>query len=121
MSDTMETLHEVEQPARPSQPDRPPWWDEIGARSLAFAGGAVTLLGVVLLYLFASRAGWIGAGLRVAFGAVFSAALLTAAPLVRRRYGHSHASDVTAGVGLASAYVTLFAASALYGFLSPLP
>ena len=43
------------------------------------------------------------------------------APLVRRRYGQSHASDVTAGVGLASAYVTLLAATAVYGYLSPAP
>src|SRR4051812_36043364 len=47
-----------------------PWWDAIGARALALAGGAVTLLGIGLLYVFADRRGWVDDGARVAFGVV---------------------------------------------------
>jgi hypothetical protein len=109
-----------EPPAAEAAPARS-WWDSIGARSLALAGGVITLLGIVLLYLFASRAGWIGDGMRVAFGAAVSTALVVAAPLVRRRYGGTHAADATLGVGLAGIYVTLLAATALYHMLPAAP
>ena len=73
--------------------------DLLGARALAWAGGIVTLLGVVFFFVLAVNRGWIGPVERVGLGALaslllFGGGLLDAAPLraavlggVRRRRG----------------------------------
>src|SRR5437773_7003943 len=47
--------------------------DLLGAKALAFAGGVVTLLGIVFFFVLAVNRGWIGPELRVACGALASA------------------------------------------------
>src|SRR5436190_20368981 len=42
--------------------------DLLGAKALAFAGGVVTLLGVVFFFVLAVNRGWIGPELRVLCG-----------------------------------------------------
>jgi uncharacterized membrane protein len=86
----------------------------LGARALAWTGGAVTLLGIVFFFVLAVERGWIGPVARVALGAGVSALLVAAALWLRRRFGDTYASLSAAGVGVAGFYTTLLAATALY-------
>jgi hypothetical protein len=89
----------------------------LGAKSLAWVGGAVTLLGVVFFYVLAVNRGWIGPEVRVALGAIASSAALGGAFWLRRRCGPSYASLGAAGAGIAGYYATLLAAAQLYDLL----
>ncbi|HSC92603.1 MAG TPA: DUF2339 domain-containing protein [Gaiellaceae bacterium] len=88
--------------------------DLLGARGLAWAGGIVTLLGVVFLFVLAVNRGWIGPAERVSIGALASALVLCAGVVARRRYGQLDAALAAVGAGLAGGYATLLAATALY-------
>ena len=88
-----------------------------GARTLAWAGGLVTLLGVVFLFVLAADRGWVGPETRLALGGLVSIGLAGSAVYLRRRYGSLVAALSAMGVGLAAGYVTLAAASATYGLL----
>jgi uncharacterized membrane protein len=93
----------------------------IGPKAFAIAGGIVTLLGVVFFFVLAANRGWIGPELRVALGAAASAAVFAGGFWLRRRYPESYSSLAAVGAGLAGGYVTLAAATVLYGLLpSPL-
>src|SRR5262249_53983952 len=74
--------------------DRPPpdlsSVDLLGPKALAWAGGIVTVLGVVFFFVLAVNRGWIGPGLRVTFGAIASGAVLTAGLWLRRGYGETY-------------------------------
>ncbi|MGI9659276.1 MAG: DUF2339 domain-containing protein, partial [Gaiellaceae bacterium] len=91
--------------------------DLFGARTLAWAGGLVTLLGVIFLFVLAADRGWIGAEERLALGGLLSIGLASSAMYIKRRYGSLVAALSAMGVGLAAGYVTLTAASATYGLL----
>jgi uncharacterized membrane protein len=86
----------------------------LGARALAWTGGAVTLLGIVFFFVLAVERGWIGPVARVSLGAVVSAVLVVAGVWLRGRFGDTYASLSAAGVGIAGFYATLLAATALY-------
>jgi len=92
----------------------------LGARALAWTGGAVTLLGIVFFFALAVERGWIGPGTRVALGATVSSILVGAALWLRRRFGDTYASVSAAGAGIAGFYATLLAATSLYELLPPL-
>ena len=70
----------AQRPRRPARPPRPPapprpkveLADLLGARALAWAGGVVTALGVVLFFVLAVNRGWIGPVERVSLGALAS-------------------------------------------------
>jgi uncharacterized membrane protein len=105
--------------ARPARPPRPPREPLdlsalLGARALAWTGGAVTLLGIVFFFVLAVERGWIGPIARVTLGASVSAIVLAAALWLRKRFGDTYASLSAAGVGIAGFYATLLAATALY-------
>ncbi len=91
--------------------------DLFGARTLAWAGGLVTLLGVVFLFVLAADRGWIGPEERLALGGLLSIGLAGGGLYIKRRYGSLVAALSAMGVGLASGYVTLTAASATYDLL----
>jgi hypothetical protein len=106
-------------PAHPVPVERPPrreldlsWL--AGARGLALAGGAVTLLGIVFLFALAASRGWIGPSARCLIGAGVSLLLLGAAVEVRRRFGAVAAALAAAGAGIGGLYVTLYAATRVY-------
>ena len=121
------------EPARPSQPSEsgtvaPPYEpaftlpsfsvsDLLGARTLAWAGGLVTLLGVVFLFVLAADRGWVGAEERLALGGLLSIGLAGSGMYIKHRYGSLVAALSAMGVGLAAGYLTLTAASATYGLL----
>ena len=91
--------------------------DALGARALAIAGGAVTLLGVVLLFALAVNRGWIGPWQRCGIGALASALVFSGGICLRRRYGETYSSLAAVGAGIGGAFATLLAAAALYELL----
>src|SRR3954471_17428213 len=72
-------------PPPPPRPPSPPFdWGKLAeqlfaARTLAWAGGLATVLGIVLLFVMAASRGWITPGMRVGIGTAVSLALLGAA------------------------------------------
>ena len=92
--------------------------DLMGAKALAYAGGIVTLLGVVFFFVLAVNRGWIGPGMRVAFGGVASGIVFGAGLWLQRRYETTYSALVAVGTGIAGAYITLLAAVSLYDMVS---
>jgi uncharacterized membrane protein len=87
----------------------------LGAKALAWAGGAVTLLGIVFFFVLAVNRGWIGPTTRVLLGSIASAALFGAGVYVKRRFQDLYVSALAAvGAGLAGGYMTLLASKVLY-------
>ena len=114
---------EPERAFMPPPPRRRREWelspsDMLGARALAWAGGIVTILGIVFLFVLAVNRGWINPELRLGFGALASVAAFTAGLWLRRRYGQLHTALSAAGAGIAGGYATLLAATALYEFVA---
>ena len=111
-------------PARPTRPARPRREYDLsklfGAFGLAVAGGIVTVLGIVFLFVLAVNRGWINPELRLLFGAAASAGVFAAGVWLRRRFGTTYAALASVGAGIAGAYATLVAATALYGFVPEL-
>jgi uncharacterized membrane protein len=118
------------EPLRPTPTPRQigPAWDErlraslpeitvdslFGARTLAWAGGFVTLLGILFFFVLAVNRGWIGPAERVGLGALASVLVFGAGVWLRRAYGGVHSAFAAAGAGIAGGYATLLAATALY-------
>jgi uncharacterized membrane protein len=86
-------------------------------RVLAWAGGIVTLLGIVFISILAADRGWVSAELRVVLGALVSAAVYGFGFFAHRRYGRTWAALAAAGAGIGGAYATLAAAGAVYDFI----
>ena len=101
-------------PSRPTAGELIERWQLLGPRGFAIVGGAVTALGIGLLFVLATNRGWIGPAERVLLGAVASALVFGAGLLVRARYGQLLAALAAVGAGTAGAYATLAAASARY-------
>jgi uncharacterized membrane protein len=113
-----------------AKPSRPAWderirsgslWDRevsfddlFGAKALAWAGGFVTLLGIVFFFVLAVNRGWIGPVERVTLGALASLLVFGAGLWLHRAYGPVHSALAAAGAGIAGGYATLLAATALY-------
>jgi uncharacterized membrane protein len=87
------------------------------ARILAWAGGIVTALGIVLFFALAVNRGWIGPEARVAAGGLASALVLLSGLWLHRRFGPVYSAFAAVGAGIAGAYATLLAAVALYELL----
>jgi uncharacterized membrane protein len=86
----------------------------LGAQALAWAGGVVTLLGVVFFFVLAVNRGWIGPGTRVACGATVSTFVFAAGLWLHRRFEETYSSLAAVGTGIAGGYATLAAATVLY-------
>jgi uncharacterized membrane protein len=89
----------------------------LSAKALAWAGGIVTVLGVVFLFVLAVDRGWIGHGVRIGIGAFVAGALFAGGIELRRRHGQLWSSSAAVGAGIAGAYATLLAAAGLYDFV----
>ncbi|MDT7580188.1 MAG: hypothetical protein QOK35_1452, partial [Pseudonocardiales bacterium] len=122
---------------QPSGPPRPPigpyppptaprrsvraWLASLsGARLLAWTGAAVTLLGVVLLLALAAARGWFAPPVRVGAGAVLGLGLLGLGVRLHRRPTARVGALAVAGTGVATLYLVVAAATALYRYL-PVP
>jgi uncharacterized membrane protein len=119
-------------PAPPPKRKEPSFWDRevtlpriepadlLGARALAWAGGVVTLLGVVFFFVLAVNRGWVGPAERVLLGALASSIVFAAGVVMRHRYGQLYAAVSAVGAGIAGGYATLLAAAAMYGLVPDL-
>jgi len=88
------------------------------ARTLAWAGGVATVLGIVLLFVMAASRGWVTPSMRVGIGVVVSIALLAAALELDRRSWRADAILAAAGAGIAGLYASLWASTWLYHLIS---
>jgi hypothetical protein len=91
--------------------------DLLGGRLLALVGGIAFLVGVAFLVALAIERGWIDETTRVVLAAVGSTALLAAGVWLYDRQGRTQASLAVVGTAIASLYLTLSAATALYGLV----
>jgi len=117
-------------PSRPPTPPPPPppprepmdWGALAGrvftARTLAWAGGVATMLGIVLLFVMAASRGWVTPPMRVGIGVLVSVALLAAAVELDRRSWRADAILAAAGAGIAGLYASLWASTWLYHLIS---
>ena len=96
------------------------WSDLTGARALAWAGGIVTLLGIVFFFVLAVNRGWVSPELRLILGAAASIAVFGAGWWLRARYGQLYSPLAAVGTGIAGGFATLLAATALYEFVPEL-
>ena len=103
---------------RPAVPKRSPL---TGARLLAWTGGAVTLLGVVLLLALAASRGWFTPPARVAFGAVLGAGLVGLGMWLHRRESARAGALALVATGFATLYLVDAAATAIFDYLPALP
>lgn len=106
--------------APPPRPARKPiQWDRLAgqvftARTLAWAGGVATALGVVLLFVMAASRGWVTPAMRVGIGFAVSAVLIGATFELDRRKLRAHAILAAGGAGIAGLYASVFAAISVY-------
>jgi uncharacterized membrane protein len=91
-----------------------------GARSLAWSGGIVTLLGVVFFFTLAEGRSWIGPIERVSLGALASLIVFAFGLFLHRRYGDTYAALTAVGAGIAGGYATLLFAAARYELIPDL-
>ena len=106
-------------PLPPRQVREPIQWGRLAeqvftARTLAWAGGVATALGVVLLFVMAASRGWVTPAMRVGIGFAVSALLIGAAFELDRRKLRAHAILAAGGAGVAGLYASLFAAVSVY-------
>jgi uncharacterized membrane protein len=88
-----------------------------GPALLAVTGAVVTLLGVVLLLVLAASRGWFSPPGRVAAGALLGTVLVGLALRLHRRPEARTGALALAGTGVTALYLTVAAATALYGLL----
>ncbi|WP_239154310.1 DUF2339 domain-containing protein [Amycolatopsis sp. FDAARGOS 1241] len=91
-----------------------------GSRWLAWIGGAVTLLGIVLLLVLAVQRGWLGPLPRVLVAAAFGAVLVAGGAWLHRKPAGRTGAFALAATGIATLYLDAIAATSLYEFL-PVP
>ncbi|MGX7827262.1 DUF2339 domain-containing protein [Actinokineospora sp. 24-640] len=88
-----------------------------GSKLLAWVGGAVTLLGVVLLLVLAIQRGWLGPLPRVLVGAAFGLGLIGTGLRLHRNPAARTGAFALAATGIAVLYLDTVAATALYDYL----
>ena len=92
-----------------------------GARLLAWTGGAVTLLGVVLLLVLAASRGWFSPAARIGAGAALGVVLIGVGGWLHRRESARTGAVALAATGFVTLHLVLAAATAIYDYLPPVP
>mgnify|MGYP003345312048 FL=1 len=99
-----------------------------GTQCVVWVGGIALALGGIFLVRYSIEAGLFGPGLRVLFGALLAAILVGLGELARRREiiagldklpTKAHIPSILTAAGTTCAYADVWAAYALYHFLSP--
>ena len=98
-----------------------------GTQWVVWIGGLALALGGIFLVRYSIEAGLIGPGMRVLLGAAFAGALLAAGEYARRReiqggftrFEAANIPGICTAAGTTIAYAVIYAAFALYCFLSP--
>jgi uncharacterized membrane protein len=109
----------------PAMPPKPSLFERLGkdgagSRLLAWVGGAVTLLGVVLLLVLAVQRGWLGPVPRVLVGAALGGALVGIGLWVHRSPTGRTGAFALAATGFATLYLDAVAATTLFELLPSL-
>lgn len=89
-------------------------------RLLGGVGVGVTLIGVALLLSLAWQYGYFGPVMQLGAATLLAAALVGGGVLVRRKDASNAGSIALVATGIATGYLTLFMASAFYGYLPPI-
>ncbi|RSN59257.1 DUF2339 domain-containing protein [Amycolatopsis sp. WAC 04182] len=114
---------QYQQPYRPYQPAPKVSLAEklgkegAGSRLLAWIGGAVTLLGIVLFLVLAIQRGWFGPLPRVIGGAVLGAALVGIGLRLHRTPAGRTGAFALAATGIGALYLDAIAATTMYEYL----
>src|SRR5262249_35973119 len=100
-------------------PSRPPRRLEeyLGARGFIWLGGIALALAGVFLVKYSIDQGLLGPGVRVVPGLLLGAGLRAGGEVTRRRDGRI--AQALSAAGVAVLFAALYAATSLYGFLSP--
>lgn len=101
--------------------------EKFGTQWVVWIGGLALALGGIFLVRYSIEQGLLGPGVRIFLAALFSAALIGAGEWARRNEIVSgitaiptrHIPSTLTAAGTVAAYATVYAAYALYGFLSP--
>jgi uncharacterized membrane protein len=117
-------------PARP--PDSPPpptksFEERFGTQWVVWVGGLALALGGFFLVRLSIQQGLVGPGVRVMLGALLGIAVIAAGEWARRSdrlagiagLPSAHIPSILTAAGTTIAYADVYAAYALYGFLSP--
>src|SRR5262245_50349375 len=113
-------------PAAPT-PARATLEERFGTQWVVWIGGLALALGGIFLVRYTVEMGLLGPGVRIFLAAVFSAFLIVAGEWARRNevaagivpVPSQHIPGILTAAGTVAAYATVYAAFALYGFLSP--
>ncbi len=110
------------------RPDFGDFEKRFGTQWVVWVGGIALALGGIFLVRYSIEAGLFGPGLRIIFGAILAAVLVGLGELARRREIISgldkiptgaHIPSILTAAGTTCAYADIWAAHALYSFLSP--
>ena len=101
--------------------------ERFGTQWVVWIGGLALALGGIFLVRYTVEMGLLGPGVRIFLAAIFSALLITAGEWARRNevaagivpIPSQHIPGILTAAGTVAAYATVYAAFALYGFLSP--
>ncbi|MFC0288382.1 DUF2339 domain-containing protein [Kaistia hirudinis] len=99
----------------------------LGTRWAVWVGGLALALGAIFLVRYSIDAGWIGPEVRIAFGALFSLALLAGGEWLRRServtafsaIPSANIPGIVTAAGTVGLFATAYAAYALYGLIGP--
>ena len=101
--------------------------ERFGTQWVVWIGGLALALGAIFLVHYTVEQGLLGPGVRICFAGLFAAALIAAGEWTRRKETGAgltaipsrHIPSTLTAAGTIAGYATVYAAYALYGFLSP--
>jgi uncharacterized membrane protein len=101
--------------------------ERFGTQWVVWIGGLALALGGIFLVRYTIEQGLLGPSMRIFFGGLFAAALIAAGEWTRRNeiaagiaaVPTRHIPSILTAAGTVAAYATVYAAFALYDFLSP--
>jgi len=111
----------------PLPPAEPGFEERIGTRWVVWIGGLTLALGGFFLVRYSIEAGLLGPRVRTLLGGLFAAVLLLAGEWTRRKQSiadiealpMANIPAILTAAGTAVAFATVYAAYALYGFITP--
>src|SRR4051812_38361538 len=116
-------------PPPPSAPEPPAksFEERFGVNWVVWIGGVALALGGIFMVQYSIEAGLLGPGVRIFLAGLFATALVAAGEWTRRRefslglanVPTAHIPSILTAAGTTVAFATIYAAYALYGFLSP--
>ena len=118
----------VETPSAPTPPrEYGDFERRFGTQWVVWIGGLALALGGIFLVRYTIEAGLIGPGMRIILGGLLALALVGLGEFTRRRevlagfarFNTAHIPSVLTAAGTTVAYAVIYAAFALYNFLSP--